>query len=92
VSLLLPIAYLGLYFLSGEKDLFKSLLLTLSSALFFFHYSLIFILAILYLKIRKNIVFLGWSLANTYSVLWWFGLTYYLYLVVFSYADQVGLS
>jgi hypothetical protein len=86
VSLAIAIAYLGLYFLSGKK-IYKSLLLTLSSALFF-HYSLIFILAIYVFKNRKTIVFLA-GLWPILILCWWFGFDLLsLSKVVFSYADQ----
>jgi len=92
VSLAIAIAYLGLYFLSGDKN-YKSLFLILSSALFF-HYSLVFILAIYVFKNRKTIVFLA-SLWPILILCWWLGVDFLsLSKIVFSYADQnwVGID
>lgn len=86
MSLAIAIAYLGLYFLSQKKTL-KSLILTFSSALFF-HYSLVFILAIYVFKNRKTIVFLA-SLWPVLILCWWLGFDLLsLSKVVVSYADQ----
>jgi hypothetical protein len=86
VSLAIAIAYLGLFFLS-EKKMIKSLVLTLSSALFF-HYSLVFILLIYVFKNKKTIVFLI-GLWPALILLWWLGVDFlFLSKTFFSYADQ----
>tara|TARA_R110001583_G_scaffold111063_2_gene260152 strand:+ start:29600 stop:30622 length:1023 start_codon:yes stop_codon:yes gene_type:complete len=92
VSLAIAIAYLGLYLLS-EKKIIKSLVLNLLSALFF-HYSLVFILAIYVFKNKKTIVFLA-SLWPILILCWWLGVDFLsLSKIVFSYADQnwVGID
>lgn len=86
VSLAIAIAYLGFYFFS-ENKIFKSLILTFTSAIFF-HYSLVFILVIYVFKNRKTIVFLA-GLWPMLILCWWLGVDFLsLSKIIFSYADQ----